>query len=524
MNNKLLILCTLLILAILITSCAPPQPKPPRPTPGPPRPTPTPTPTTGNEILIGVEYAFPGYADTFAETGISTVKFYPETYARWNEMQPSPTSEIDFSKTDAIVKEYQNAGFTNIVIGVRHDSEWGSKDVGKFKATNHVPKPEHQDAYDTWITSYIERYDHDGTNDMPGLRSPIRYYEIGVEFSSYEPGPVNEYVTFLQHTYDIAHETYPDVIITHAAFLTTRAFEDTLQATATGFSQLPDKHHGLGDMQKVLDHPEAFDVVNFHSLGAPEEIDANVAWLTKEMQQRKYSKPIIISDTSITPFIGWGPATDCKGLLKGIIVEPATEADRCRLGGYFTKLVNEDAETEAWTRQYVAEDMTKRVVIAAANDVELINTAFTEDLELFKKLFKAGTGNGAWGGMVDVQVNRATNERTVTGKYPSFYALQHVQEALQSYDSITRKDVGDDTIRVYEVKNKGRTTWIAWIDDGKLYLPGDSLPTKILDLGTSKQVFVQKLRTEENPKIIDSLPLPGNAISISTTPKFIRAS
>ena len=68
------------------------------------------------------------------------------------------------------------------------------------------------------------------------------------------------------------------------------------------------------------------------------------AFLRHEMKQRSCDKPLIISDTTPTPFIAWGPATRATGRPQqlGIVVPPATEADRPRLAAYFTKLVDKD--------------------------------------------------------------------------------------------------------------------------------------------------------------------------------------
>ena len=51
----------------------------------------------------------------------------------------------------------------------------------------------------------MERYDDDGQQDMPGLRYPVRIFEIGTEFSSYEPESVEEYLEVLQACYKAAH-------------------------------------------------------------------------------------------------------------------------------------------------------------------------------------------------------------------------------------------------------------------------------------------------------------------------------
>lgn len=56
-----------------------------------------------DEIIIGVEYVFPGLADDFAETGIEAVKPFPEAIM-WEKMQKSADSAIDFSVIDRFLK------------------------------------------------------------------------------------------------------------------------------------------------------------------------------------------------------------------------------------------------------------------------------------------------------------------------------------------------------------------------------------------------------------------------------------
>lgn len=513
---KKLILSFILIL-ILITSCGP-QPIPDNSN-NPPKPIPT---SQKNNIIIGVEYAFPGTGNAFSEVGISGVKFYPEQYTMWEKLQAGPDKEIDFSRLDAMVKEYQNAGMTDIVMGTRHNSPWASIDSGKLSAKNPLPKKEYEDDYVKFLSAMVERYDHDGVDDMPGLRAPIKYYEIGVEFSTYEPENVDDYIKHLQVAYDTAHKAYPDVVIAHVAFLPWGAFDNDPSPAQyeSAFRNLPDNAHGLDDMRKILDHPEAFDVVNVHSLAEPTEPEKIMKWVQYEMKQRNYEKPVIISDTALTAFVAYGPGNNCKGLLKGKMFYPATEADRCRVGEYFQKLIDEDPDTLAWAYGYIASDVVKRVVVAADSGFVLIDTAYTEDLELFKKIIPAGTGNSGWGGFLEV--TRAPSEqRTVIGKRPSFYALKQLNGHLNGYSSIERIDMKDPEVRVYEIKKNKETFYIAWVEPTKLFLPEDTIPTKTIDIPLSGNVKVEHLITEQSQTIPNSESVNAKGITLTPTPIFI---
>lgn len=76
-------------------------------------------------ILIGVEYAYPGGAKTFAQLGVPMAKLYPDSIT-WGDMQRGPGQPIDFSKMDRFVTEYQAAGFTEIVLVLKSHSRWAS--------------------------------------------------------------------------------------------------------------------------------------------------------------------------------------------------------------------------------------------------------------------------------------------------------------------------------------------------------------------------------------------------------------
>jgi hypothetical protein len=436
-------------------------------------------------ILIGTEYVIieiprrvTPLADMLAPLGLTAAKPLPENFA-WGKMQSSPDAAIDFTRLDEFVKQFQARGIDVLVLGLRSLSDWASKDVqvpGFLFPLRGGIKEEYMDEYQAWIIAVVERYDADGIGDMPGLRAPLRYYEIGVEFSSYEPEPVHEYLDILRISYEAAHAAYPDVLIAHAPFLTTPALNETVEPSQYPaiFDSLEDQTHSLADIRAVLDHPEWFDVLNIHSLGHPHEIEAIVAWLNFETGQRGYEKPIMISDTGSTPFIAWGPATVCDRPANqmGRLVPPATEADRCRLADYFTDLVNGDASTVQWTREFIAQDTVKRVVVAAEQDIVLIDTAFTEDLLLLKlPIAQAGAGTAAWAGLVDFDLKQYR---------PVYFALQQLIDNLGSYDRITRIHFDDDGLRLYEIEKQGRKSWIAWYDPALLVLPGDAPPQATL--------------------------------------------
>ena len=433
-------------------------------------------------IVIGLEYALldnqklvSGMAGSFARTGLTGMKHYAEA-VEWGAMQKGPDKPLDFTKLDWFVREYQGHGFTELTVALKPHSRWGSKNVKPSKATNAAPKPRFRRHYEHWIESVVERYDADGVDDMPGLRWPVRYIEIGTEFSSYEPEPVEEYLDMLSLAYRAAHRAYPKVLVAHAAFLTSPV---NMKVDRPGQydkvwrnTKRHDPFHDLDDIRAVLDRPDLFDVLNLHNLGDPYEIEDQIRWLDYETKRRGYRKPVIISDTIATSYIGWGAATTCTGKRLGLLTRPATEADRCRMAAFLTRLVDKDPATLAWTRGFVAADHVQRAIIAAEQQIKLINLAFVTDINwLTWKMWKAGAGISAWSGAIRVQPRSGK----VKEQYPSYHAIKQLTGHLTGYRSIERVPYGDQNIRVYRIAGKSSVFWVAWRNPGAVLLP-DSRP------------------------------------------------
>lgn len=494
-----------------------------------------PTQSRGNDkkqtIAIGIEYAMPGMAETYSELGISAVKYYPDEFG-WDRMQTSENATIDFSRMDKYVKEYQNAGFTNLVISLKTKNKWASKDI----ISNFTPKTEFLGLFENWIKAVVERYDDDGNNDMPGLRQPVNYLEVGVEFSSYEPEPVEEYISMLEFAYKAAHEASNNVLVLHAAFLVSMAFvSDPGPDQYTRAFGSVDKRimaHSLSDIRELLNRPDIFDVVNFHALSYPAEIEQTVKWLKYEMGTRNYSKPIVISDTAVSPFLCYGSALVTRGdpAHLAITIPPAQEKDRERLKTYFLKLIDGDSTSLQWVHTWCATDMVKKVVIAAEQGISLIDIAFMEEFEPAKsKLFGASAGNNSWSGMALTAVKPFGNERTIKELRASFYAIKQLCSHLQGYERIVRLDVQDEELRVYKITNKGESFFIAWYEPLYLLLPGDEVPYKSteLDIGAEYALVEDMITMDGQTEAIYSKVKTLNGkleINLTYIPQYIGAT
>lgn len=492
--------------------------------PGPgPGPSPQPLAT-----LIGVEYAIPGVADEFAAIGLPAVKHFPDN-VRWGQMQPVEGGPIDFAELDRFVEEYQAAGFRQLMIALRSNSPWGSKN----ELLNPTPKPEHLDAYAAWITAIIERYDADGTADMPGLRFAVKHVEIGTEFSTYEPGPVAEYLSTLARAYSAAHAANPQVIVMHAAFLTTTVFDDNPTSAQYGaaFAGTTNRilHHNLADMRAILDRPELFDWLNVHALGDPLEIEAIAQWLKFEMAERGYTKPIAISDTTPAPLIAWGAADDCSGTpaQMGLVIRPAVESERCKIAELFQALIANDPATLAWARGFIAADMVQKSVIATEQGYAWINTCFMEDLFFLQaQLLHAGAGLSAWAGMAETRVTGANFARSVVSERPSFHAMKQLMRHLEGVTTITRVSNPDPAVRLYELAHPNGRRYIAWRTPTDIAYSGDPVPSSDIAIAASAALTMEFLIQEEGrttPRTELLSPDSGDVtVPLTAAPVFLR--
>ncbi|HQH63834.1 MAG TPA: hypothetical protein PLE55_09320 [Clostridiales bacterium] len=447
-------------------------------------------------IIIGVEYASPGMAAKYSELGITGVKPYPSDF-KWGVMQSGQCAKINFDTLDQFVAEYQNAGFRDIMLPLHPACGWANVN----SVTNFTPKPKFTGHFEKWVSAVVERYDLDGNADMPGLRYPVNLVEIGVEFSSFEPEPAADYIKMLERAYKAAHAASKTVKILHSAFLAGSAFiTDPGPGEYEAAFAAADKrimYHSLADIRQVLDRPDIFDIVNFHALCYPGEIEQTVRWLKYEMGLRHYSKPVAVSDTSVNPFLGYGSALKTEGDAGqlAILSPPAKEEDRERLKAYFLRLINGDETAIAWVHTFCATDMVKKIFLSAHAGVLTINTAFMEEFAPSKSmLFGAAAGNSIWSGITLTSVKPFSNQRMIEEVRPAFYAIGQAASRLKNCTSVVKVDSGDENVLIYRLIGNGGFVYVAWYEPDILILPGDSVPGKnVAFTGLGEKAVIEEM-------------------------------
>lgn len=473
--------------------------------------------------VVGVEYALPVFAAAMRDSGAVSAKPYPDL--KWGEVQPSEGAAYDFSKPDAFVEGFQDAGFRNLTLMVRSDASWADTDP---PALGHrgdtMPKPQHEGAWAEFVQALVERYDFDGVDDMPGLRAKVQQYGFEAEFSSFWPGDAASYVKLLGLARPAAQAADSGTKVVAAGLLMTGVFEGypsqsqidaRLAATDPRvFDKTP------ADIALLLDHPEVFDAVDFHALGHYSEIPATVSWLRAEMARRAYDKPIWIGDTwGGASLNGWGPAACPAKEGSGLLEYPATEDDRCRVAQTLSDLGGALAKGHAaalkWMRAEAAAGTVRKVALAASLGLAGINMGNVEDWETLS-LAQGGAGTSPFQGMLD----RNPWTRQVTGKRPSYHALAQIGSVLAKTVKAERLALSDERSYVVRFTRDGASpVLVAWRDAG-LWLPDVAMPTGQVsfDAGATGTAQLERTVTEGESAAREPLELGSGAVSLELGP------
>jgi hypothetical protein len=87
--------------------------------------------------------------------------------------------EYSFSMADTFMRQIQKSGVNLVVVLSTSNTNFRTKRV-LYKQKDFT-KPHDPKAFEEYVEAVVERYDGDGFRDMPGLRYPVKYWEIGNE-------------------------------------------------------------------------------------------------------------------------------------------------------------------------------------------------------------------------------------------------------------------------------------------------------------------------------------------------------
>ena len=534
------------LLAIILATLACGTPTPPTS-----QPTGSPTnniPLSNPDFTISVEYAILGVADTYAAAGVRYAKLQ-DAFAIWGNIQPESGEGYQWGPLDALVLEYQQAGYTGLQMDLAAHSPWAvSAPPALGNQGNTFPKDEYLDDYAAYVTAVVERYDHDGVDDMPGLVYPIHDYGIEREFTGFWPGTAEEYVRLLRITYPAIKAADPEGRVLLVALLMADIFDGNPSQAEIERRLTIDTDYmrkNIPEIRTILAACDAYDMVDFHSLGNYTEIPLTATWIRQELQANGCGeKPIWIGDAfPMSGLIGFG------GFVPPTPFAPVTLETRDAVVKLLQAVADptepDHATDQAWLYAETAIGLTRKIVVSAGERLRGINIGNLEDwkigLATIDKPFVPILGASMFMGLTDTTI---TNEkpggtlpftgqdwskaRRVGDLRPAWYALTLVTEKIGQFTTVQELDLGEG-IWVYRFETPSGPVWVLWYDDYALYLPGETPPSVTVSLpfeAASALLTLPPTAIGQTEPETQTLQATGGILTleVDAKPVFIQAS
>lgn len=492
-------------------------------------------------FALGVEYNQPGLEDLYASTGVVWSKPRLESL-EWGESQPTEGAAFDWGCTDAHVVGWQAAGIPRTQAYLSPRSAWGSVDAGGLIIGDVMPDPAHLVAFRGWVRALVERYDGDGVDDAPGLVTPVRHWVVGPEWTGFWPsGDHEDYLLFAEIVREEALAADPAAKLGTIPFLFTDEFagnEPTDEEIEERMGPPYVLRNHTEGVLAILDRLDLFDYVNVHALGDYTEIPPLMRWLRAEMADRGHDKPVWIDDAFPAGLLANGAGYPA--------LYPVTDANRAAAYELLRAIARQDeswdppySEARAWLRSYMAAGTVKKVITALGEGATGIQIGNTEDWLADSGPLRDAQltliGGAAAMGMVDVTHPAGLglcDARVPGDTRPAFHALSLLVEMIGdgAFDTVER--IGElEGARGYRLERDGASTWVVWLEDGLLHLPGEA-PEVPLTLSLALPVGTTTVEIRTTPTAEDATgaatelrDVTGDAVELELThaPMFVRA-
>ena len=218
----------------------------------------------------------------------------------WNQIE-NEKGKFSWEDVDQNVLYAQEHDQT-ILATIWPHADWEQKSCKRKKArspfgkgfTKYLSKPCSMEDYKTFLLNLVDRYDGDGSNDMPGLTKPIKYWDImnEPEFDMFFRGSQEDFVEIFNFSSKIIKEKQKDAVI--------------VMAGAAGMFP-ENKKYWKSVLPKIKDH---FDIANIHHISGPDGQCDRELWVDEFaalLKSVNVDKPIWVTEamTCGSPVKAW---------------------------------------------------------------------------------------------------------------------------------------------------------------------------------------------------------------------------
>jgi len=399
----------------------------------------------------------------------------------WKMVEPQPPNDgkhfYQWPKTDRFISNFQTTG-RRLQVNIRIFNDWALEysyqkkardtDTGQEVGAIVRIKPEHIPDWAVFITAFVDRYDLDGKDDMPGLKYPITHIQI-------ESEPENVWVDA---------EGYTEALCT--AYRAAKKASPNIQIMAAGFNMFDFFNLSQGGQQRLLHNPivqhkmeflkgfflkagACFDILSLHLNRDNESIPPTVKWFQQQMEDNGYKKPTWSDDTSSGPFL--------------TTLSARTE-DKAKL-----KLMEQkNAATTKWFREEQAKLLVKKAVVAFASGIDKVFISTDVDLSTYYM--------PEWRhmGLLDAMGNRK----------PAFYSFKIMVSKIDGFTKVEELALPTGAFGYRFTKPSGEV-YVLWSEQERVVnSPLKSKSISITNIsGSTFKASPLKLRTSASPIFVE---------------------
>ena len=390
----------------------------------------------------------PGIREVIQRLESQKVPRYVDLGSRWGRIHPASFGSFSWDNVD-VDKDGRGLDYTNQDSHVKLAQKYNisilpslSPESSWLQSSRYVPTD--IEAYRSYVKQTVERYDGDGVNDMPGLKFPLKYWQLDneadlrhrVRGGGFE-SPV-DYYQVLKATYEGVKEADPAALV----MVNVAGLGQGLEKSSIDY---------IRDLMK-LGSGKYFDVFSYHVY--PEAYDTVVLQTyLSEVKALLGSKPVWITETAISDQpdfqaqAGWLVKNYAFHLANGVEKifwldlsdgSPRTPDRLARHGGL---IAFEGTKKPSY---YTYKKLVEILEGSDWNGIQIIRQSESIYIHKFTKKGKpvwvAWNDNEEPRG-VRIQLDRDTKAVKITEAVPKFESGKEAINYSGAFQEITRKDL-----------------------------------------------------------------------------------